>query len=379
MTTLEGLLPGIVDAHVHYFNPTRSSWAFARFDRLSRLPMKRIVPPPVTWVVSKFGSSDDGRLGLDPRLLRSAYEPAGYARDVDALYRVAGVGVNSVVAVEAHWRAMKSPEALMDSSYDELKYILALPHGKDGPDLSATVSAADPRHRDFAQSLDRQLALSDRVRGVRFKWAQHPDPEIADWCEEPDVVASTSFLKGFEAIAERDLAFVSFAYSHQLGQLDMLARRFPETTIVVEHLGMPVGVFGPTGSRTGATAAARAEILGLWRERIAMIAQRPNVVIKISGLGLTHLGYGRETSGNIGTRQVLADMIGPLVLHAVDRFGVDRVVFGSDSPIDRPNSTIDMTVGALLDVLGERGPHLLQQLFAKNAQRIYRMDAAQPK
>ncbi|MBM7365480.1 amidohydrolase family protein [Gordonia hydrophobica] len=375
MTTLEGLLPGIVDAHVHYFNPTRSSWALARFERLSRLPMQRFVPPPILWFASKFSTGDDGRLGLDPSVLRSAYELASYAHDADALYAVAGVGVRSVVSIEAHWRAMKSPEALMDSSYDELKYVLALPHGRSGPDLGATVSAVDPRHRDFARQLDRQLALSDKIRGVRFKWAQHPDPEIPDWCDEPDAVASTSFLNGFEAIAERDLTFVSFAYSHQLGQLDMLARRFPETTIVIEHLGMPAGVFGPTGARTGMTAAARAEILGLWRERIAMIAQRPNVVIKVSGLGLSNLGYGLETAGNIGTRAVLADMIGPLVLHAVDRFGPDRVVFGSDSPIDRPNSTIDMSVGALLDVLGDRGPYLLQQLFARNAERIYGVPA----
>ena len=373
MTTLEGLVPGIVDAHVHYFNPTRSSWALARFERLSHLPMKRFVPPPILWVAAKFGSGDDGRLGLDPSLLRSAYEPAAYAHDADSLYRVAGVGISSVVAVEAHWRALKSPEALMDSSYDELKYVLGLPHGRTGPDLGAVVSAVDPRHGAFAEQLDRLAGVSDRLRGIRFKWAQHSDPDIPDWCEEPDVVASTDFLKGFEAIAERDLVFVSFAYSHQLGQLDMLARRFPETTIVVEHLGMPVGAFGPTGSRTGMTAAARAEILGLWRERIAMIAQRPNVVLKISGLGLSNLGYGRETSGNIGSREVLADMIGPLVLHAVDRFGPDRVMFGSDSPIDRPNSTIDMSVGALLDVLGERGPHLLAQLFAENARRIYRI------
>lgn len=371
MTTIEGLLPGIVDAHVHYFNPTRSAWALARFERLSRLPMQRFVPSPVLWLASKVGSGDDGRLGIDPSLLRTAYEPAAYAHDADSLYAVAGVGVRSAVSVEAHWRAMKSPEALMDSSYDELKYVLALPHGRTGPELGAVVSAVDPRHRDFGAQLDRQLELSDKIRGVRFKWAQHPDPEIPDWCDEPDAVASTSFLKGFEAIAEHDLVFVSFAYSHQLGQLDMLARRFPDTTIVIEHLGMPAGVFGPTGSRTGMTAAARAEILGLWRERMAMIAQRPNVVVKVSGLGLSNLGYGRETSGNIGTRAVLADMIGPLVLHVVDRFGPERVMFGSDSPIDRPNSTIDMTVGALLDVVGERGPYLLQQLFAHTAERVY--------
>jgi len=365
---LQGLIPGIVDAHVHYFNPSRPSWVMERFEQL---PMKRFVPPPVRWLAARLGAGSDNHLGLDPSLLRALYEPNNYARDAAALPAVGGVGVAAVVAVEANWRTVRPPEALMDSSYEELQYLLDLPHGRRGPELGAVVIAADPRHPQFAAQLDRQLDFSDKVRAVRFKWAQHPDPDIHDWCDEPDAVASTRFLQGFEAMVERDLVFVSLAYSHQLGQLDMLARRFPEVTMVVEHLGVPAGVFGPTGTRTGMTAAARAEILGLWRERMAMIAQRPNVVVKVSGLGLPYLGYGPETSGNIGTRAVLADMMGPLVTHVVEHFGPDRVIFGSDSPIDRPNSPIEMTVGALLDVLGERGPYLLQQLFADNARRIF--------
>lgn len=361
-------MPGIVDAHVHYFNPRRPSWAL---EQLEQLPMKRFVPPPVRWLALRLGAGDDNHLGLDPSLLRAAYEPANYRRDAAPLTAVAGVGVAGVVAVEANWRTVKPPEALMESSYDELKYVLDLPHGRYGPELGAVVIATDPRHPQFAAQLDRQLELSDKVRAVRFKWARHSDPDIHDWCDEPDAVASTSFLQGFEAIVERELVFVSFAYSHQLGQLDMLARRFPEVTVVVEHLGLPVGVFGPTGARTGMTAAARAEILGLWRERMAMIAQRPNVVVKVSGLGLPYLGYGPEASGNIGTRAVLADMMGPLVTHVVEHFGPDRVMFGSDSPIDRPNSQIEMTVGALLDVIGDRGPYLLQHLFAQNVRRVY--------
>ncbi|KJR05479.1 amidohydrolase [Gordonia sihwensis] len=372
MTMLGGLLPGIVDAHVHYFNPTRSSWALARFARLSAPRLRRFVPTPALSLAARVGTSADRLYGLDSSILTSAYEPAQYSSDAVALLSIAGVGVESVVQVESHWRPARDPESLMNSSFDELKYLTALPHGQKGPALGATVTAADPRHPLFGAALDRQLAYSDRVRAIRFKWARHADPELPDWCDEPDVVASTSFLKGFEELAERDLAFVSVAYSHQLGQLDMLARRFPDTTIIVEHMGMPAGAFGPVGAQTGMTAAARAEILSLWRERTAMIANRPNVVVKVSGLGLALLGYGRETSGTIASRAVLADMAGPLVLHLVDRFGPDRVIFGSDSPVDRPNSPIGMTVGALLDVLGDRGDHLLTQLFAGNAKRIYR-------
>ena len=310
---------------------------------------------------------------LDRGLLGLPYEPEQYAADGLGFIDTVGVGVSQVVAVESQWTPAGDPEAVMDRAFADLQYVTALSHGVRGPELGAIVTAADPRHPDFGTELDRQLAHSDKVRGVRVKWARHPDPDIADWFDEPDFVATTPFLRGFEAIAERNLVFVSAAYSHQLGQLDMLARRFPDTPIVIDHLGLPVGVFGPVGSRTGMTAAARADILSLWRERMAMIATRPNVLVKVSGLGLPMLGYGFESAGNIGTREVLADMIGPLVLHVVDRFGPDRVIFGSNSPIDRPNAPVAMTTGALLDVLGGRGDYVLRQLFSGNSERVFKL------
>ncbi|WP_026917563.1 amidohydrolase family protein [Gordonia shandongensis] len=375
MTTLDGLLPGIVDAHVHYFDPTRSSWALARFARIAALPMRRLVPGPILRASARFTDPDERRLLIDPAVLGAAYEPPQYAIDVGNLMASTGVGTEQVVAVESQWRPEPDPEVVMARAAAELTYVTGLPNGTHGPRLGAVVTAADPRHPQFATHLDRQLAESDRVRGVRVKWAQHPDPDLLDWCAEPDFVASTAFLTGFEALADRGLSFVSLAYSHQLGQLDLLARRFPETTIVIDHLGLPAGIFGPTGARTGTTAAARAEIHNLWRERMTMIAQNPNVVVKVSGLGLGVLGYGRETAGNIGSRRVLADMIGPLVLHVVDHFGPDRVMFGSDSPVDKPNAPIGMVAGALLDVLGDRGEHVVTQLFAETARRVYRLDS----
>ncbi|MGB3602579.1 amidohydrolase family protein [Gordonia sp. (in: high G+C Gram-positive bacteria)] len=372
MVTLEGILPGIVDAHVHYFHPTRSAWALQRFARLAQGPA-RFAPAPVLRLAAKVGAVEDRRYRIDPSIMAKPYEPAQYTADTATLARVAGVGITNIVAVESHWRPAKSPAELMESSLTEVAYLESLPDGAAAPSNGAIVAAADPRVEGFGAHLDRLVATAEHLRGIRFKWAHHPDPAIFDWRHQSDTVASRDFLRGFEQIARHNLAFVSFSYSHQLGYLDALAREFPETTIAIEHLGVPVGVFGPAGVETGMTASARAEILNLWRERMAMIALRPNVVVKVSGVGLSVLGYGMGTAGSIGSRAVLADMIGPLLVHVVEHFGPDRVIFGSDSPVDRPNSSIDMTVGAILDVLGGRGDYLLRQLFAGNAQRVYRL------
>ncbi|GEE00111.1 hypothetical protein nbrc107696_05570 [Gordonia spumicola] len=363
------MIPGIVDAHVHFYDPMKSTWALSRYARVATMPVINRFPRPALWMSGMLTKKFERLLMIDPSIVRTAYEPRHYGAEAATLHRVAGVGVGSVVHMESHWSGDTSDAA---SSFDETRYVTGLSFGGGRvPDLGAIVVAADPAHPGFAAAIDAQTGYTPLVRGVRYKWSRHADPQVTQWRRESGVLGSPDFLRGFETLADAGLVFHSFAYSHQLGELDLLARRFPETTIVVEHLGLPVGVFGPVGADTGTTAAARAEILGLWKERIAMLAARPNIVVKVSGLALGVLGYGRETAGTVGGRGVLAEMIGPLVLHVVDRFGPDRVVFGSDMPIDRPNAPLDVVVGALLDVVADRGDYLLGQLFARNAQRIY--------
>ncbi|WP_341267984.1 amidohydrolase family protein [Gordonia malaquae] len=369
MVTLSGVIPGIVDAHVHFYDPMRSTWALSRYARVATMPLIKRFPRPALWVSGMTTRRSEMRMMIDPSIVRSPYGSRQYGAEAAGVRRVAGVGVSSVVHMESHWFGDSSDAA---SSFAETRYVVGLPFGHNGvPDLGALVIAGDPTHADFGASVDEQMRYSPLVRGVRYKWARHSDAQVMQWRREPGVLSTASFLRGFESIAQNRLAFHSFAYSHQLGELDFLARRFPETTIVIEHLGLPVGVFGPVGSGAGATAAARAEILNLWKERMSMLAARPNIVVKVSGLALGPLGYGRETAGNIGGRDILAEMIGPLVLHVVDRFGPERVMFGSDMPIDRPNASLDVVIGALLDVVGDRGEHLLAHLFAENAKRIY--------
>lgn len=370
--TLNGVIPGIVDAHVHFYDPMRSTWALSRFSHVSSMPVVRRFPRAALWASGLSSRRSETRLMIDPSIVREPYEPRQYGAEASGVRRVAGVGIDAVVGVEAHWGTSGAPKR--ETSFAETRYVTGLPFGRSrAPRLGGFVASSDPTDPEFSTGLDEQLRYTGLVRGVRFKWASHPDPQVGDTRRTSGVLSSSAFLRGFEAIERHDLVFHSFAYSHQLGELDLLARRFPATTIVVEHLGLPVGAFGPVGSETGMTAAARAEILSLWRERIAMLAARPNIVVKVSGLALGLLGYGRETSDNIGGRDILAEMIGPLVIHVIEKFGPERVVFGSDMPVDRPNASIDVVVGALIDVVGDRGDHVLAHLFAENAKRIYRL------
>ena len=373
---LSDVVVGIVDSHLHQWNPRRTPWAASRASRFYS-----VVPRLGDRLFPLLVSPADREYVLTPATVARRYEPAEYLTDAVPVHNVAGVPIDTVVYVESHWRSTSTSSGTMSddapegiSSEDEVRYVTGLPFGVGGaPRLGAIVVHGDPRALGFAARLDRQMSESDVVRGVRWGVARHPDPRVRDFGDADGILASPSFLSGFAAVAERGLSFDVSLYSHQLYDAVTLAREYPETTFVLDHIGAPVGVFGPVGARTGATAAARADILRLWRERIVTLAATSNVVAKLSGLALPTLGYGRARWGNIGSRATLTEMIGPLVTHVVDHFGPSRVMFGSNFPIDSPNASMDMIVGSLLDILDDRGDYLLQCLFRENALRVYRI------
>ena len=90
--------------------------------------------------------------------------------------------------------------------------------------------------------------------------------------------------KGFAELAPRGLVFDAWLLHPQLDDLAALAAAFPETTIVLNHLGGPIGI--------GSYAGRRADAFGEWRAGIRTLAARPNVAVKLGGLGMALAGFG---------------------------------------------------------------------------------------
>lgn len=374
MVSLENVLPGIVDAHLLQWNPRQTPWRAKGLARVQRLT-PRLGDRAFTLLVSQ----SDREYVLTPSVIARAYETEHYVSDIAGVPVVAGVPIDTVILADSHWRAYAGDiDMIPDVEAEELsetRYALGLPFGRDGaPRLGGLIVHGDPRSPDFATQLDRQLDITPLVRGIRVLAARHPDPRVRDSTPDESLLSSPAALRGFGEAVRRGLVVEVFAYSHQLYDAISVAREYPQATVVVDHIGAPVGVFGPMGVRTGNTAAARADIMRLWRERVVSLAAQPNIVMKLSGLAMPILGYGHDARGNIGSRKTLAEMIGPLVGHLVSHFGSERLIVGSNFPLDRPNATMGMLVGALLDVLAPWGDDLMRKVFRDNALRVYGVD-----
>jgi predicted TIM-barrel fold metal-dependent hydrolase len=355
--SLAGLIPGIIDTHIHQWDPFTTPREASKF-----APLIRRAPWLAQNVLPRLIARQDRELVLTPMHVGTPYLPTTYAADVAAAVEAVGVPVGAAVHVQAGWHG--------DDQVDETTWVQALPFGRDGhPPLVAIVANADPTASDFAKVLDRHLAASEAVRGIRTITAHHPDPKVKDWIDRPGVLAEPAFLTGFAALAERGLTFDSWIYSHQLGDLRALAGEYPETTIVLDHFATPVGLLGPMGRATGRTPSDRGELMARWRDDLAALAAHPNVVAKQSGIAFPPLGLQRPGLG----RAELAELAAPLIEHTADVFGPDRMLFGSNFPMDKAVSDYGSVVGAVADVLEPRGPETLRKVFRENAVRVYRL------
>ena len=134
--------------------------------------------------------------------------------------------------------------------------------------------------------LEAEIAAGNgRFRGIRHSSAWDADPDVAGmYAKRPKgLLLDPTFRKGFACLAPLNLSFDAWLFHPQIGELTDLARAFPDTKIVLDHCGGPVGV--------GRFAGRRDEMFPVWKASIQEIAKCDNVVVKLGGLAMCLLGY----------------------------------------------------------------------------------------
>src|SRR5258707_12005345 len=121
------------------------------------------------------------------------------------------------------------------------------------------------------------VAGNGRFRGIRHSSAWDADPNVAGmYATRPKgLLFDPAFRKGFACLAPLGLSFDAWLFHPQIGELTDLARAFPNTKIVLDHCGGPIGI--------GSYANPREEIFPGWKASIREIAQCEKVVVKLGG------------------------------------------------------------------------------------------------
>jgi len=210
--------------------------------------------------------------------------------------------------------------------------------GRGGPAhvCAGIVGWADLRLGAPVQAvLEAHLAAGrGRFRGVRYVTVRdaaahayygHPAGTLFD--RPAGVLADPAFRAGFARLAPLGLSFDAALAHPQIPELTALARAFPDTTIVLDHLGVPLGI--------GAYAGRRAAVLADWAASLRELATCPNVWVKLGGLGMTMTGFALEDDPEPPSSARLATAWRPYAETAIEAFGADRCMFESNFPVDK--------------------------------------------
>lgn len=218
--------------------------------------------------------------------------------------------------------------------------------------------------------LEKHVAVSSgRFVGVRNINAHHDDPEVITTSKPypKDLLVKPSFHAGARVLGEMGLCFDAFMYHPQLRDIAVMAKACPDTRIIIDHYGCPVGV-GPYRGK-------REEVFAEWSATMKELARHPNISVKLGGLTMRTVGFEFEKRETAPGSDEMARAWQPYFDHMIDCYGPQRCMFESNFPVDK--GACGYTV--LWNTFKKMSRHLSADerawLFERTARSVYGLSA----
>ncbi len=216
--------------------------------------------------------------------------------------------------------------------------------------------------------LEAQREAADGLlRGVRYSTAYYPDPPAVKRYagRREGVMMERVFREGFSRLAPQGLNFDAWVLHPQIKELIDLARAFPETTIIFDHFGGPLGI-GPYQNK-------QAEVFPEWKRDVAELAKNPNVVAKLGGLAMVINGWGWDQQSYPASSDDIVATHRDYYLHTIDCFGPERCMFESNFPVDKESVSYAVLWNAFKKIAADFSESEKNDLFLATAARVYRL------
>ena len=221
--------------------------------------------------------------------------------------------------------------------------------------------------------VDQVLEAHVRAGGGRFKGVRYCSVWDADrsikstpFDYPKGLLLDATFRAGFARLSHYGLSFDSLIYHTQIPELTDLARTFPETTIVLDHIGMPLGI-------GAAYVGRRDEVFANWRQNLRELGSCPNVHVKLGGMGMHIFGFDFEKQPLPPSSEELVKAWRPFVEICVEVFGPKRAMFESNFPVDKRYYSYGVLWNAFKRLAAAYGADEKAELFFNTAQRTYRV------
>ncbi len=247
----------------------------------------------------------------------------------DYLQATAGLNVVKTVYMEV--------DVAPEQQDAEVEYVTEMCRREDNP-MAAAVVSGRPASEGFAAYLARHKD-NGCLRGIRQ--VLHNEGIPRGYCLQKP------FIAGIRKLGEMGWSFDLCMRSNELADAVQLVDACPDTRFVLDHCG---------------NASVVAPDLSGWRRDVSALAERKNVIGKISGIIASGAG-GKWSQENMA----------PIINHTLDAFGPDRVVFGGDWPVCTLAASYRQWVEVLKAIVAPRSRAEKQKLFHDNAVKFYRL------
>ncbi len=241
----------------------------------------------------------------------------------DFIYEVRNCNVTKAVHVQA---AIGTEDPVIETKYIQEQT------DKTGYPIVA-IADASLADNNIEDTLERHAAFSC-FRGIRDFGGGNPDYlENKEWQE------------GYSKLEKYGPIFCANILWEDMKKGAMLASKFPNITFIVDHTGYP--------------QQRDDEYFQNWKNAISEISKVENVWIKISGLGMSDWSWTSETNK-------------PWVEHSVESFGVNRVIWGSNWPVDKLFGMYESLVYSYRKLWENFSDEEKNKMFKKNAEELFK-------
>jgi predicted TIM-barrel fold metal-dependent hydrolase len=284
-----------------------------------------------------------------------------------------GHNVRSTVFIEARsmYAANLSPDDRPIGEVDYVQGIAAASASGIYGDSRAAASIIGHANLNLGEKvrplLERLALASDRFKGIRHSvtWDPHPEVENTALHKRESQLVSKDFQAGAKVLSDMGMSFEAWLYFHQLPELLEFAKAVPDLKIILNHIGGLV-MDGPYSDK-------KDEVISIWREGIASVAECPNVVVKLGGIGMPRTGFDwHERKVPIDSEE-LADSIAPFFDYCIEHFGTDRSMFESNFPVDKVSFSYPVLYNAFKRYSKEFSGSERAAMFHDNAVDVYKI------
>jgi len=303
-----------------------------------------------------------------------------FGRDylLEDLWRDTASGHNILQTVFVECRAFyrrEGPEHLRPLG--ETEYIMELARRsleqREQARITGIVAHADLMLGHTPEKLDEVLAghrdtCGPLFCGIRHAGARDSRPEdlVIPGPAPSYLYGREDFRAGLRTLGRLGLAYDTWHYHHQNEDFHDLARAVPDTTMVLDHFGTPLGV--------GIYRNAGDEIFQRWNEDIRQIARCPNVYAKLGGLAMPDNGFGWDRRDRPADSDEFVRRQKKYYLHTIECFGPERCMFESNFPVDRLSMSWVTVWNGFKKMVADFSEAEKDALFRGTANKVYGLE-----